>query len=73
MDIKTFYRGLSKDELKKIAAAAGTTDEYIRQVVFGHRRASCLLAKKLHDASDGGFAKHVLRPEIFDEPKQQAA
>lgn len=44
---------------------AETTEEYLIQVAYGHRKASHSLAKRIDRVTKGGVSKGELRPDIF--------
>ena len=48
-----------------IARMAETTEEYLIQVAYGHRKASHSLAKRIDRVTKGGVSKGELRPDIF--------
>lgn len=74
MDAKSFYEAVGKDEVERVAIAAGTTLDYFRQIMYGNRLPSHRLVKDLEVASGYRMTRHDLRPDIFGEiPNQEAA
>lgn len=66
MDIKTYVDQLTPDERDTFAKQAGTTREYLSQIIHGHRQASAALAKELRSASGEKIDLHSIRPDIWD-------
>ncbi len=72
MDIITFCKTHSKEEIEKVALAAGTNYAHLRyQIVGEHRRMSPRLAKRLvAAAAELGLSELTLaelRPDIWGE------
>ena len=54
-----------RDDFERIAKAANTSPEYLRQVAYGFSLAGHSLAKRIDRATKGGVSKGELRPDIF--------
>ena len=65
MDAKTFYETFGAEEAEKLSIAAGTTLAYFQQIMYGFRKPSHTLTKKLEFASDGRISRYDLRPDIY--------
>ena len=65
MDAKTFYETFGAEEAEKLSIAAGTTLAYFQQIMYGFRKPSHTLTKKLESASDGRISRYDLRPDIY--------
>ncbi|WP_417329195.1 hypothetical protein [Halomonas cupida] len=63
--LKQFWQSMSPDERDAVAEKAGTTTEYLRQVLACGRRCGASLAKNIESASGGAVSRKVLRPDIF--------
>lgn len=66
MDARTFLRTTDLAERERVAASAGTTVAYLKQLAGGHSRPSPRLAKRLEIASGGRMTRQDLLPEFFD-------
>ncbi|AIW21334.1 helix-turn-helix domain-containing protein [Vibrio coralliilyticus] len=62
---KIYWRQLTEVQKDSIASELGTSTEYLRLVVTGHKKPGAAFAKKLHDVTEGAIDKHQLRPDIF--------
>lgn len=62
---REFWKSLSIDQRESIAARAGTTAEYLRQVLVYERQPSADMAKRLEDATAGALTRRGLRPDLF--------
>lgn len=67
MNVRDFLRSTRKDpaERERVAACAGTSVAYLRQLAGGHSRASAEMAIRLEQASDGRITREDLRPDLF--------
>jgi DNA-binding transcriptional regulator YdaS (Cro superfamily) len=63
--LKQFWQSMSPEDRETVAAKAGTTTEYLRQVLACGRRCGASLAKNIESATDGTVSRKVLRPDIF--------
>lgn len=61
-----------KSEFAQIAAAAGTSAEYLIQIAYGHSRASYGMAFRIEEATQKGVSRHDLRPDIFGPPPPES-
>lgn len=66
-ELKEFWRSLTDIRRKQIAWSAGTTENYLRQVLACGRRPSATLAKALEIASEGEITRRQLLPDIFGD------
>ena len=53
MNAYDFYKTEPKETVEAVAAKAGTTFDYFKQIALGNRRPSVSLAEKLVSASGG--------------------
>ena len=53
MNIRDYHKVAGNDGLQRLADKAGTSFDYIRQMMYGFRRPSVTLAERLVEASDG--------------------
>lgn len=65
--LKKFWKTLGPGERDAIAAKAGTTTEYLRQVLACGRRCSASMAKSIESATEGKVSRKALRPDIFSD------
>lgn len=74
MDAFAFLKHNSPDRITAVAAEAGTTFEYFKQIAYGHRRPSVLLAKRLVETSHGelDFEDLLLSPERREQRLAEA-
>jgi DNA-binding transcriptional regulator YdaS (Cro superfamily) len=65
MDLKTYIADMAVR--RDLAAACGTTPDYLWQIATGwrRRRASVDLVKRIEAATDSAVTRHDLRPDIF--------
>ncbi len=63
MDLKSYFAEIPTEECEEIAKRAGTNWAYLRQVVYGHRKASPALGRRLHDVTQ--LPLGVIRPDIW--------
>lgn len=67
MDIKSFLKNSTLDEREQVAAEAGTSVAYLRQLAGRHRNCSKVLAERLERASRGRInAQAAMFPERFE-------
>lgn len=62
---REFWKSLSICQREKIADSAGTTAEYLRQVLVSERQPSADMAKRLEEATAGALTRRSLRPDLF--------
>lgn len=62
---REFWKSLSIGQRESIAAKAGTTAEYLRQVLVYERQPSADMAKRLESATGGSLTRRSLRPDLF--------
>lgn len=68
--IETAIRHFGSQE--KLATAIGCSQQQI-SYLLNAKSISPTMAKKIHDATDGEVAKHILRPDVFDAPRRNVA
>ncbi|MNN43688.1 hypothetical protein D3C81_1579360 [compost metagenome] len=82
MDLLEYIKPLAKSDLDDLAARCKTSSGQIKQVAYGHRRASASLAIDLDRETKGQISCEQLRPDIDwaylrvakkSNPKPQAA
>lgn len=56
-----------KDDFPRIAREADTSEGYLYQLAYGHRRASPGLCRKLESATKGRTTRGELRSDIYGE------
>lgn len=62
---REFWKSLSINQRESIADKAGTTSEYLRQVLVYERQPSADMAKRLEGATAGALTRRNLRPDLF--------
>ncbi|WP_301585067.1 hypothetical protein [Halomonas alkaliantarctica] len=62
---REFWKSLTISQREKIAGAAGTSAEYLRQVLVYERQPSADMAKRLEEATGGALTRRSLRPDLF--------
>lgn len=62
---REFWKSLSIQERESIAIQAGTSAEYLRQVLVYERQPSADMAKRLEEATRGALTRRELRPDLF--------
>lgn len=62
---REFWKSLSVGQREVIAAKAGTSAEYLRQVLVYERQPSADMAKRLEEATAGQLTRRALRPDLF--------
>ncbi|WP_027967299.1 hypothetical protein [Halomonas halocynthiae] len=62
---RDYWKSLSDSDRERIAKHAGTTPEYLRQVLVYERQPSASMAKRLERASGGALTRRSLRPDLF--------
>lgn len=62
---REFWRSLTISQRESIADAAGTSAEYLRQVLVYDRQPSADMAKRLEEATCGALTRRTLRPDLF--------
>lgn len=76
--LKKVWKGLTVQQRGEAATAAGTSVEYLRQVLACGRSPGAPMAKAIEKALGGQVTRQQLRPDIFDgefepaTPKAQA-
>ncbi|MDR5887536.1 hypothetical protein [Vreelandella janggokensis] len=60
-----FWKSLSIGQRENIADSAGTSAEYLRQVLVYDRQPSADMAKRLENATAGALTRQSLRPDLF--------
>ena len=76
-----FVVNTSNDDRKKLAGQAGTSIGYLEQIVYGNRKASPVLCRKLFESSKNITPNQVIKPsserpdidEIFQLGKEAPA
>lgn len=64
MTLLDYIKGLDKDQLEKLAAACDTSAGQIKQVAYGHRRASAALSIAIDRESCGVVPCEETRPDM---------
>lgn len=64
MDLPTFYRAQTVPQREAFAAAIGTTPLYYRNLAYGFRQPSALLALAIERESQGRLTVADMRPAI---------
>ncbi|HIE3934819.1 TPA: transcriptional regulator [Pseudomonas aeruginosa] len=64
MDLIDYIKRLDAAELSDLATRCETSSGQIKQVAYGHRRASATLAINLDRETDGKVTCEKLRPDI---------
>lgn len=62
---REFWKSLSVVQRESIANRAGTSAEYLRQVLVYDRQPSADMAKRLEEATGGALTRVTLRPDLF--------
>ena len=62
---KSFWREMSKEQKADVAAQAGTSVAYLRQVLTCGRKPGAAMAKRIEQATKGVVSCQELRPDIF--------
>ena len=62
---RSYWKSLSVDQRKSVALSAGTSAEYLRQVLVYERKPSADMAKRLEEATGGVLSRRSLRPDLF--------
>ena len=65
--LKKVWKGLTVQQRADAASAAGTSVEYLRQVLACGRAPGAPMAKAIEKALAGRVTRQQLRPDIFDE------
>lgn len=74
MNMREWLAQADKAERERVARAANTKVSYFGQIAGNHRLPSPVLARALHEATDGKLSMYELRPDIFgDLPKKATA
>ena len=73
MDLRTYLKGAPKGETARLAAAVGTTVDYIYQLTGGHRFPSRKLALRIKAETNGSVTLEDWAPTDSDEPEGAAA
>ncbi|AMO78043.1 transcriptional regulator [Pseudomonas citronellolis] len=64
MDLLEYMKPLSREELEEFAARCKTSAGQIKQIAYGHRRASAALAIDIDRETKGIVSCDQLRPDI---------
>jgi DNA-binding transcriptional regulator YdaS (Cro superfamily) len=67
MDALSFFKQFGEIETTRVAELAGTTMAYFKQVMYGNRKFSHGLAKRISKSSSGRMTRAKLRPDIWGE------
>lgn len=62
---REFWKALTVEQREIIADQAGTSAEYLRQVLVYERQPSADMAKRLEEATQGKLTRRTLRPDLF--------
>ncbi|MCC2521052.1 MULTISPECIES: YdaS family helix-turn-helix protein [Vibrio] len=60
-----YWRQLDAHQRESLANKLNTNEDYLRQVLYGYRKAGAKLANKIHQLTQGEISKYKLRPEYF--------
>lgn len=60
-----FWKSMTMDEASAFAKKAKTSAAYLRQIAYGHRKASPEMCKRLEKLSSYEWSKETLRPDIY--------
>ncbi|HAV1351150.1 YdaS family helix-turn-helix protein [Vibrio parahaemolyticus] len=60
-----YWRQLDANQRETLANQLGTNEDYLRQVLYGYRKAGAKLAKEIHELTNGQVSKSCLRPDYF--------
>jgi len=66
MNLDVYFKSLDITGRENMAAACGTTVDYLVQLKGGHRKPSHTLAKKIEKYTKGKVTRSDLRPDIFE-------
>ncbi|MFC4620812.1 transcriptional regulator [Comamonas nitrativorans] len=64
MELKNFIKTLTAEEREGFASRCGTTYAFLRNVVYGHRRAGESLCINIERESAGSVTCEELRPDV---------
>lgn len=64
MNLREYIKPLKKPELEQFASRCGTSVGQIKQVAYGHRRASAGLAVRIDRETGGAVRCEEMRPDI---------
>ncbi|WP_263147747.1 helix-turn-helix domain-containing protein [Pseudomonas sp. RIT-PI-AD] len=65
--LKVVWKGLTVQQRVEAASAAGTSVEYLRQVLACGRPPGAPMAKAIEKALGGRVTRQQLRPDVFDD------
>lgn len=60
-----YWRQLDANQRENLASQLNTNEDYLRQVLYGYRKAGAKLAKQIHELTKGKVNKGHLRPDYF--------
>ncbi|EGR4408052.1 helix-turn-helix domain-containing protein [Vibrio fluvialis] len=60
-----YWRQLDANQRETLASQLNTNEDYLRQVLYGYRKAGAKLAKQIHELTKGKVNKEQLRPDYF--------
>ena len=65
--MKQYIDKYKKDRkrVRDLAELVGVQRIYLTQIAGGHSRPSAVLARKLHEGTNGEIQKSALRPDVF--------
>ena len=64
MSLHAYIKVLDKAKLDELAARCSTTAGQLKQIAYGHRRASVVLAVSLERETQGSVTCEQLRPDV---------
>jgi len=64
MNLREYIKPLKKSERERFASRCGTSLGQIKQVAYGHRRASPSLSVSIERESGGAVSCEEMRPDI---------
>ena len=79
MDLKTYAtkrNGTARrwcPVLAEVAKQAGCAADTLYMIAAGHKRPSAMLARAIHEATNGEVSCQGLRPDVFGKPSKKEA
>ena len=65
MDLLEFKKKYKSGRFNGVARRSGTTPDYLKQIAYGYRKPSGVLARRIEKATEGMITREELRPDIF--------
>lgn len=73
MNLVDYYTSLTPEQKKTLADRLGTSQAYVSQIFYGHRKAGVKILARIELATDGVVTPSDLRPDIYDRPLDRGA